>query len=214
MTMDISTIVLLFCGTCFGIIIGSLIQHALDRRSSRPVGSSSPRDTSTAEQPTWEGDVEVLRAYRSLSGKTWLEMQGMRLNEQDGLNSDQRRNLVSLLIDLRPWLEPAATKPDIPKPWPVSPGSSLPSAQKGKPDQESTPAPEMKSIVQQIDDMLQSRLSARAITGREICLVEGPGGTVIVRDGLNSYEGVEAVPDPEIRLLIREAVTEWEKRSR
>jgi hypothetical protein len=42
--------------------------------------------------------------------------------------------------------------------------------------------------------------------------MELPGRGMMVMVGLDQYEGVEKVPDPEIRSLIREAVEEWEKR--
>jgi hypothetical protein len=36
---------------------------------------------------------------------------------------------------------------------------------------------------------------------------------MVVMVGLNQYDGVEAVPDEEIRNLIRSAVAEWEERA-
>jgi hypothetical protein len=71
--------------------------------------------------------------------------------------------------------------------------------------------PVMKSMIEQINDVLQARLAAGALKDRGVQLTEGPGGSVVVVDGLKSYEGLEAVPDEAVRALIRDSIAEWEK---
>ena len=82
-------------------------------------------------------------------------MDGARLNGKESFSPDQRRRLVSMLLDLRPWLAntPAATvlsdvqsRPSVAAVLPVK---------TGKPDlKEVKPVPVLKSIVEQIDDVL------------------------------------------------------------
>ncbi len=162
-----------------------------------------------------EGDAEILRAWRTLSGKLWLEMDGTRLNDTEALNPDQRSGLVNTLRDLRPWLENSqpVTPPAVVPPSPVIPAApAVVPVKKGKKDAEPVkPEPVLKSIVEQIDDVLQARLPSSPFKDRDLHLTEGPGGIVLVKDGLKKFEGIDAVPEPEIQTLIRQAVAEWEK---
>jgi hypothetical protein len=214
--MDTTTIFLLFLVACLGAAAGALIQRAQNRRSVPPVPKEAAPAPSPADKLASEGDVEILRAWRTLSGKLWLEMDGARLNGKESLLADQRRRLVSMLVDLRTWLENApipAAVAEVP-PSPVVPVAiPAPPVKKGKNAAEAAkPEPLLKSIVEQIDDVLQTTLLASPYKDRDIHLTEGPGGIVLVKDGLNKFEGIEAVPEPEIKALIRQAVTDWEKK--
>ncbi len=80
-----------------------------------------------------------------------------------------------------------------------------PPAKKGQP----------KSMVAQIDEILQEKLVQGAAAHlppekRAIRLMETPGRGVSVIVGLDQYEGLDGVPDEEVRTIIREAVTVWE----
>ncbi len=157
--------------------------------------------------------------------------------DKAALQPEQYQRLLNLVLDLRPWLEttrPAAQVPEAarqpvrpavttatstPQPVrPVAPDTAAP-PQLLQPEkkksalavEEARPAPVLESIIQQIDKVLQAKLATSAFKDRGIQLVEGPGGIVIVKDGTNSYEGVDAIPDPEVKALIRQAVADWEK---
>ena len=76
-----------------------------------------------------------------------------------------------------------------------------------KEDRPSAPA---NSIVSQIDSVLQARLEGTSLGERGIFLTQSPEGGVIVYVGLTRYNGVDDVPDPEIKAAIRGAISEWE----
>jgi hypothetical protein len=72
--------------------------------------------------------------------------------------------------------------------------------------------PPPKSIAGQIDEILQEMLENSDIAVKAVRLMELPNKGMVVMVGLKQYEGVDAVPDDEIKNIIRSAVAEWERR--
>ena len=190
---------------CISAAIGAFVERILKGRSAPLPPLPAPDKKPLAG----DGDVEVLSAWRTRSHTVWLEMDGRRLDNKDSLLPEQRQRLLSLVLDLRPWLEtarPAAAAP-VAAPQPAQPGKKTGASAV----EEVKPAPVLDSIIQQIDKVLQAGLETSPFKDRGIQLIEGPGGIVIVKDGANRYEGLEAIPDPAIKALIRQAVADWEK---
>jgi hypothetical protein len=171
------------------------------------------------------GETEILRAWRDEADKIWVEMDEQRLEAVDDLTPEQQKRLLKLVLDLRPWLEtiPAPTpKPQVqeaPPPGAPTQRPSLFAPRAPKVENKGVVAVEkpvvnLKSIVEQIDDVLQEKLIETAFADLKIRLLEGPGGEVMVQIGSMRHTGVDAIPNPEIQALIHEAVAEWEKRSR
>ena len=80
------------------------------------------------------------------------------------------------------------------------------------------PAPEPLSIAAQVDEIVQEMLAdpaqgSASLRAKGVRLMELPGKGMVVMVGLEQYEGVEAVPDPEVKALLRAAVARWELRS-
>ena len=60
--------------------------------------------------------------------------------------------------------------------------------------------------------ILQARLAGTPLEDRGIFLTQSPEGGVNVYVGLTRYNGVDEVPDPEVKAAIRAAITEWENK--
>ena len=74
------------------------------------------------------------------------------------------------------------------------------------------PPEKMKTMVEQIEIVLQEIIARLPPGAPEVHLEEDMKTGVIVRMGLETFEGIENVPDPNVRLLLRKAVSDWEKR--
>jgi hypothetical protein len=216
-----ATIFLCIIVFCIGTAVGSLIENVLNKRSKE-----LPQLLPVKNKHANEGDVEVFSAWRNGNNQVWIEMDGKRVGDKDALGPDQYQRLLNLVLDLRPWLERG-------QPLVQGAGEAAPAVQPVVPEAETTarlvqpkmkknpptakvetPAPAFESIIEQIDKVLQSKLAASAFKERGIRLTEAPGGIVIIQDGSNRYQGIEAVPDPQLKALIQQAVSDWEKNAR
>lgn len=115
---------------------------------------------------------------------------------------------LSAFAGTPPESKPVAPKPAAPPPQP----SPQPAARPGTIAKEDRPAAPANSIVGQIDSILQARLAGTHLEGRGIFLAQSAEGGVIVYVGLTRYNGIDEVPDPEIKAAIRGAISDWENK--
>ena len=74
-------------------------------------------------------------------------------------------------------------------------------------------SPVPRSIVEQVDDIVQEKLAAHPGLIPAIKLAEDPYEGVIVWVNQTKYIGIESVTDPDVRAIIRSAAVEWEHRT-
>jgi hypothetical protein len=74
-------------------------------------------------------------------------------------------------------------------------------------------SPIPRSIVEQVDDIVQEKLAAHPGPIPAIKLAEDPYEGVIVWVNQTKYVGIESVTDPDVRAIIRSAAVEWEHRT-
>ncbi len=96
--------------------------------------------------------------------------------------------------------------------------SVLPESKAGEIQPKVSPRPPkplaQKSIVAQVDEILQTQISGTALAVRGVKLSEAPGDTVTVWIGLEQFPGIDAVPDAEVLAAIHQAVKTWEAQVR
>jgi hypothetical protein len=74
------------------------------------------------------------------------------------------------------------------------------------------PKPAPKSIVEQIDEILQTKLTGTPFEQSGIRLVSSPLHGVDVWIGRDRYAGMENVPEGDAKRLIKAAIADWEKK--
>ncbi len=209
------SIAILLIGYILGLVEAAIKQKNKDNKKARLEEKEILETPPLAlKQPN------LLSLNRNSSNLLLLELEGKTISNKDELTSENRRLLIKLLVELRPWLEttaPTSTSPQAeaqPKPINIQPPTASPIIPplSSSPAQ-STPAPSAESIVSQINTVLQSRLVDSSFANQGIHLQESPTGGVWVYIGLDKYEGIDAIPDPEIKAFIRQAIAEWERQS-
>ena len=184
-------------------------------------------------------EPSVLRVTLDQTLRWHLELDGAQI-EPDGLTPEQRARLVNVIVQIRPWIDgKTAVSPGlVAAPVPALPvASPRPSYAELVPTPQPPPAAALRidigrgfrtmlendlkkpevvkptSIVSMIDDVLQKILAVSPLAARKIRLEEGPGGEVVVFVDKESYNGVDSVPYDDVRAIIRQAITEWDRKN-
>lgn len=168
-------------------------------------------------------ETSLMDVRKDKAGQLHLQLEGQRL-EAATLNPEQRKRIIAVLTQIRPWLEAPASAPKPAQPQAVQPASArpapLPEARPGQPSKPAPPpakeedeaASAPTSIVAQIDSILQTQLVGTSIMDKGIRLLESPEGGVVVWVGMSKFEAIDDVPDEQIKAAIRRAIATWENK--
>ena len=228
-------LVAMFFGYGFGLFEGRG-QGYKKRKAEEEQGQGKKEISESSVDPNIiTVDDPGLMRIKNEDGFLTLDLDGTRVNTS-ALSVDQRKRLIEMLNFIRPWLEnkpapaPAMMTPPSPGPVadarqgapvistpsnlrPISPPlpqtQDKPSVPAAKDDRPAAPA---NSIVGQIDSILQQRLAGTPLESRGVFLAQSPEGGVNVYVGLTRYNGVDDVPDSEVKAAIRAAISEWENK--
>jgi hypothetical protein len=163
-------------------------------------GQTAEKPEPPAERPTFP--VATLRRDE-VSGELVIQVGDKSYRSKDELEASRDWSRVRFAADdLAKWIvgEPTGEKVDRP--------ASPRRPSKGKSDRgKEGEAP--RSMVEEIDEILQEPLVDSPHADKAVRLMEGPGGMARVLIGIDSYS-IEDVPDEDIQSLIKQAVAQWE----
>jgi hypothetical protein len=207
-----------------GLLVGMLVSNLLSQRENK---------TTTPEQPPKElaqqGFSEALRLWYSPKGKkviTYLD--GEYYREYLTLSPEQKGRVNRILDLWTEWsgrnlqkkAEPAVFTTDG---QPADTSSLQPILvdsvaeaikEEEEPEKQAGAKDDQpKTIAGQISKIIDKMLEGNPLREKGIRLIENAHQGVDVWIGLEKFDGIDAIPYPEVQQLIREAVAEWERES-
>lgn len=220
------TIFLLFVG------LACLVAGYLLGRANAAGQPEHKTERDKPEKPLRKDLIEAGRIWRGIrSGDFYPELDGKVFRSPSEMTENQQERFTRLLEVLKSWAEPSIEKP-VKSPSPLQEdavGVASPDAQTMSGDNrisfnpikvftdvvgvEANKSPSThKSIVAQVDEILQEKLEDSPLSSRGIVMKDSLDGGLLVQVGLQQYSSINDVPDPEIRQLLKESVEEWERR--
>jgi hypothetical protein len=212
------TVMMVFAGG--GILLGALLTFLImqavysKRETQEPVQSPPMESPPEPVEPEINPDekIKVMSFWRTaVSGELQANMDDQWLAQGAAMNHGQRARFERALQEASGWLGLHLVK-DIPaQATPAAMPTAVP-LQKQEVVQVILDAPKRRlSIVEQVDEILQDLLEKKQMKDRNIRLTEMPNKGVIVWVGKEYFVGIDAVPDDEVKQLIRTAVKRWEE---
>lgn len=213
-------IIALLCAA-IGFIVGALVMMLWsggDKKESKNHKTNDPETLTSRYQ-------EVAHLWRDpASGKLLTELRQRVLSGAQSLTQAERDQLQQAAREWVEWLGLPGIQPAQP-PAPLAAAETQalppgrPAGSKVEPPMPPVAAavpvvePAHKSIVAQIDTILQEMLAASPLAHKGVRLAEEPRQGVVVWIGLTRYASIDTVPDSDVKSAIRAAVAEWERRS-
>jgi hypothetical protein len=153
------------------------------------------------DMPQEQELVSVVTILRELdSGNLILRIGEKNYTDFEALSdSPHLSRILRLSTDLEQWLKPSQV-------------TERSSSRAPRPSKAIETEPlQSRSMVDEINEILERRLKTEPGKRKAIKLVEMQDGGVNVYIGVDSYS-IDEVPFEDVRVLIREAVSEWEQR--
>ena len=206
MAYTIMLVVAIICaagGLGFGYLIGK--QYSSDEPPQAPSQVHSP---DVPPQPQYP--VDTLHIWHDNEKKQLvLKIRGNIFRSMDPLPAPEQKFMQQLLNYLHKWLNaPAPAGAEIPQPVvPDTPAAVVSSVDLPEVDLSH------KSIVEQINDILQVKLQTSPLRERGISLTQTIDGGMAIYVGIEKYDSIDTVPDKDVEAIIRASVKEWELRS-
>jgi hypothetical protein len=196
----------------------------IDRSSSitpvtPPKGSvsipSTPLSDAARQAPPFD---QALLWRERPGGPLQIDLDGKSFSNASNLTPGQQQRLAAWISEIRAWLGMPLSRTSTETGKGVTGAVNvLPDTKAGeiRPEKNPKPAlpPAQKSIVAQVDEILQDQIGGTTLAGRGIKLSEAPGQGVTVWIGLERFEGIDAVTDAEVLSAIRHAVNTWESQA-
>ncbi len=205
--MDDGTLFLIvaFIGITVGYLAGSLLSGGRDRKQKQ-----EPLQPAQTQFPS-----DALHIWRDSQSKQIVLQVGKSVfRSGEPLPPTEGKYLAGLITYLQRWLglptTPVQTSAQVAPP-PAQPSQSQPSVSPFTTEESEIPYAE-KSIVGQIDDILQEKIANTPLKERGIRLMENLDGSMRVMIGLDQFDDVSSIPDETIKAAIRAAVKDWENR--
>jgi hypothetical protein len=223
-----------FQGVCIVDLTGAILLAAICVVIGFLLGALvfSLRDRSEQQEPPQEiispeSKLGLHICHSEEGGDLEIELDGLTHTHKSDLSADQVERVSQLVADLQAWLAVLSAPPS-PQ---ASPEPIEDSAEMGEEEAERTSLNPFqiftrswqagekagsqeprKSIVSQIDAVLQANLEGTPLEHKGIRLIEDPELGMVIEVGLDKYNDIDSITDESVRQVIHRSVAEWEGR--